>query len=1440
MSLKADLRSISPASSADGRAAQRPRNSQEDPLKKSKPYRRYAAGVERALGLFDNILQEWADYIAFLSRLQKALQAQPEGVRVIPDKRTIAKRLAQCLNPSLPSGVHQKTLELYALVFALQGQEGLSHDLALYLPGFSSTLAFASLTVRPIFLSIVEDHILRLPVRNLRPALKAIILSLLPGIEEETSEDFDRVLDILNKIKRLFMVAGSAGIFWQCLFLASITSPGRRLGVLAYLSRYLPKLGKATVKSANGTVDALLDAAVAVTSPEPGLLIRCFATGLLDQQILVQRTFLDLLVTHLPLDATFYKEKVVSEDFKVLVTAAASVVLRRDMSLNRRLWSWFLGPESHGEPTSPEESNEQKGQPLTGVDTLNGSEYFTVHGLDILVASLYSMVARNSPNPSERAQPLRIALSLMDRWEIGGPVVGAVFLPLLRSVQEYKSSAQSQDAFDEILRSASVFFDGVESSLIWSQILQLIDRISKENADEEAFLQNLQLARFIITTFNIREEEMVHVHIPTILLALLCSTTSSGSPAEAALVLSLAQSLALGVADHAFVSDPEADHLGQLSASTVLDRVRTFYASIQSSLHLPQLPFSASQLGELILRHLAASIKSCLPGNERQLESVARILATVLSQLSHSDLYAEILQEVLEHFSLMMTQSQVGRGQPADRNLDFEWEVVSSMTLVVVSICSSQPKTASRENLFALIPPLTKHLWRFLAPASPQHHLEAVRHIWSLQTISSLHRLVESEIISTMLQASEDLGGHHGTLPVIEIDRFGTLWNHSTTLGYMKSAASLTQFSGALSDSMAVGVHPKLLPISFSGELLDGPLLLLLNSLGSSTKSSHEACKDWLQGTLSLARVFQVTVLPLLYTKDPFEANPWLQRLSYVISSMSYQQYKWFSGQEQLMGTLTDSVPGKQSSFQTITAHLAVRLCTLTSKALELLCQLLKAPYGDVLVDEQLESFLILKLEQSVDLGDTRLQTDLIELLLVIQSLKMKQLHSMPNAAKTQHRRLASREKNGGTLNLTVDTESITKAPFVDLRVEPSIRLMPCLHLGLKSSQARPILNKWVALLCEVLPLYSRSIFQILIKLVEILCKEISGTFGTIKLLFSSESRAATEDLEKSLGHLISGLEYILAQAHERLSADEIELVTAKTPDQPQGFLGNIVSGTTVVTEGNQLRNTMANNRLTVVLCLQDSVRVLADLWSWEKTGSINSSDRLASFQYTSSKLRNRSRRILEHLLEVEPLECLETLVEIWVRASRSEPSSSLSRENLVDMTTNSLREHSLQTNGSIRHSASTLPVLDLFQTLDASRPRFTVPAVFNAIYSRTNPTVLNKNQRSTLSSNLSDIELVSFLVQYASSLEDDTLDEIWTDCTTFLRDVLANPMPHRRILPRLLEFIAVIGRKTENTNFGEEWKLRRELGVGTQEPTETVAHLSRMFGQNSRLGPVR
>jgi len=83
-------------------------------------WRKYTALVDKALASFDSV-KEWADFIAFLARLLRTLQAQQPAFDEIPRKLLVAKRLAQCLTPSLPSGVHQRALDVYGHILQVIG-----------------------------------------------------------------------------------------------------------------------------------------------------------------------------------------------------------------------------------------------------------------------------------------------------------------------------------------------------------------------------------------------------------------------------------------------------------------------------------------------------------------------------------------------------------------------------------------------------------------------------------------------------------------------------------------------------------------------------------------------------------------------------------------------------------------------------------------------------------------------------------------------------------------------------------------------------------------------------------------------------------------------------------------------------------------------------------------------------------------------------------------------------------------------------------------------------------------------------------------------------------------------------------------------------------------------------------------------------------------------
>lgn len=460
-------------------------------------------------------------------------------------------------------------------------------------------------------------------------------------------------------------------------------------------------------------------------------------------------------------------------------------------------------------------------------------------------------------------------------------------------------------------------------------------------------------------------------------------------------------------------------------------------------------------------------------------------------------------------------------------------------------------------------------------------------------------------------------------------------------------------------------------------------------------------------------------------------------------------------------------------------SDIKVRVTQLVRSALLVLHQILLNPFAAPLAKLQLEDVLISRLFQSLDSPDPYVQVLLLDV--VFASLKLRELLPVeaPPSPTTEKRKQGL---DAGSQRASV---SVDKTPRL---VPPPPALLKCLQAGLSSPSSRPVLDSWISFLTECLPYYADSIFQVLIPLVGTLCDQIGSTFSSLQHMFRGSEHEWGGRLnapETTLISFLNGLEHVLAKSHDRLLLEEARTPVVKGQDQPQGFFGNMVSGV-FSTESLHSRSATANDRLTVLLAFQDAVRMCFKIWSWGqgRDAAAQNFSSLASFNYTSLRMRNRARRLLEHLFAAETLECLETVIDIW-KKSLDDPKSS-----------------------------SHIEVFNLLPALDGSRPKHTIPAIFNSIYSRTNPAALDPTRKSNLTVDLLDTDIVIFLVDYAKSLEDDAMDEIWQDCITFLRDLLTNPFPHRQTLPSLLEFAAILGEKVDNTNFGEQRKMRRELGV--------------------------
>lgn len=426
-------------------------------------FKRHQSQVEKVLARFDSVA-EWADFISFLGRLLKALQAAPK-YNVIPNKLIVAKRLSQCLNPALPSGVHARALEVYRHIFAVIGVDGLRRDLPVWTPGLLPFFPHAATSIKPVVLSLYETYYLPLSV-DLRPVTRAMLLSLLPGLEEESSEFFDRVVALLDQLSHSVQLS----FFLQTMWHVMIMTPSVRLCAFHYLARRMPRIGEPASPPLESLHVSLLSSAIAQT--------------LRDDTLLVRRQALDFLVQHMALTSPIYAA-LPPPQCASLVDAVLGTVLRRDISLNRRLYAWLLG-------TADTDEAQQT--------------YFCEHALESVAQTLRGAMSRDS----ELQRPFKVLVSLMDKRALAQPLLSSIVLDVCSALQ--RDSAVREDVYP----TAQTLFEALDAHVLYQQLYRAV--VDQVHGRTEC--NRVGLLRHILSLFEPHDEDVKTVYLPILCMAL--------------------------------------------------------------------------------------------------------------------------------------------------------------------------------------------------------------------------------------------------------------------------------------------------------------------------------------------------------------------------------------------------------------------------------------------------------------------------------------------------------------------------------------------------------------------------------------------------------------------------------------------------------------------------------------------------------------------------------------------------------------------------------------------------------------------------------------------------------------------------------------------------------------------------------------------------------
>lgn len=222
-----------------------------------------------------------------------------------------------------------------------------------------------------------------------------------------------------------------------------------------------------------------------------------------DANVLVQRITLDFVISFI----SFHTTSLEKRHLVKLLTYALSVFLRRDMSLNRRIFQWLLNVNGEGQSNGSASQDDR-----TEDESIEEESYFGNHSKELLIAAIVLLfqdvvknyeeyvdnkLERTSKAKSPHLKSFRVLITLLDRPEIGSAILENVLLEVIRMLyqyhiikKEYQTSLPKQieavrSINDELIKNANLLFNSFEPFYLWDYIGRLVKDCSQEIDEEQ-------------------------------------------------------------------------------------------------------------------------------------------------------------------------------------------------------------------------------------------------------------------------------------------------------------------------------------------------------------------------------------------------------------------------------------------------------------------------------------------------------------------------------------------------------------------------------------------------------------------------------------------------------------------------------------------------------------------------------------------------------------------------------------------------------------------------------------------------------------------------------------------------------------------------------------------------------------------------------------------
>ena len=280
----------------------------------------------------------WSDLLPITKEILSHLKKYNKDIdfATISNKYMLSKRLAQCLNPEFPHGVHEVVLEIYKILISnimLRHDMKLLDNLSLYACGLFPFFANASIQNKKKFLNdIIKENLLSLNISELTECFPGLLASLIPGLDENnesTSKEIYQAFDdfIVKLGKKNFF-----GIYWTLI----LRNEHLRESGMKYLIEKLPKYFEYIKLSEDEKLQLINDYYPNINT----VVVNSLCEVIKENNIPIVRNGMDFIISRFPL---IKNNNMINDKAKInLIISVLKLLAKNEYSTVRRADNWLL------------------------------------------------------------------------------------------------------------------------------------------------------------------------------------------------------------------------------------------------------------------------------------------------------------------------------------------------------------------------------------------------------------------------------------------------------------------------------------------------------------------------------------------------------------------------------------------------------------------------------------------------------------------------------------------------------------------------------------------------------------------------------------------------------------------------------------------------------------------------------------------------------------------------------------------------------------------------------------------------------------------------------------------------------------------------------------------------------------------------------------------